>query len=62
MDRISIRFILDEMLHHKSEAFKTEVYKKVDRIRAIMFDKDDISLEALALIILLEEFNEKESV
>lgn len=62
MDRISIRFVLDEMLHHKTEEFKTKVYRNLDRLRDIMFDREDISIETLALIILLEEINEKKSV
>jgi hypothetical protein len=62
MDRISSRFILDEMLQHKTEDFKTKVYRNVDRLRDIMFDKEDISIKTLALIILLEEINEKKSV
>ena len=62
MNRISTRVVLDEMLQHKTEEFKAKLYRNVYRLRELMFDTEDISIETLALLILLEEINEKESV
>lgn len=59
MDRIVARFTLEDMIKDKTPEFKHRVYKSVDRLREIMFNRDDISIETLGLIVLLEEINEK---
>lgn len=62
MDRIVARFTLEDMLKDKSPEFKHKVFVNLDRLREIMFNREDISMETLGLLVLFEELNEKESV
>lgn len=59
MNKISIRFILDNLMIRESEELHTKVYESVEQLLSIL-RVEELSYETLGLIIMLEKINEKQ--
>ena len=59
MNKLSIRFTLDNLMIRESEEFHTKVYVNVEQLLSIL-RVEELSYETLGLIIMLEKINEKQ--
>ena len=59
MNKISIRFTLDNLMIRESEELHTKVYESTEQLLSIL-RVEELSYETLGLIIMLEKVNEKQ--
>ena len=59
MNKVSIRFTLDNLMIRESEELHTKVYESVEQLLSIL-RVEELSYETLGLIIMLEKINEKQ--
>ena len=59
MNKLSIRFTLDNLMIRESEELHTKVYESVEQLLSIL-RVEELSYETLGLIIMLEKINEKQ--
>ena len=57
MNKISIRFTLDNLMINESKEFQAKVYESVEQLFDIL-RVEELSYETLGLIIMLEKLNE----
>ena len=57
MNKLSIRFTLDNLMIRESEELHTKVYESVEQLLSIL-RVEELSYETLGLIIMLEKVNE----
>ena len=57
MNKLSIRFTLNNLMIRESEEFHTKVYESTKQLLSIL-RVEELSYETLGLIIMLEKINE----
>lgn len=57
MNKLSIRFTLDNLMINESKEFQAKVYESVEQLLSIL-RVEELSYETLGLIIMLEKISE----